>query len=265
MEIFDLIPRLPLWAVFVGTFAVVVISIFLGYKIGANNRKRNGDGVEGPIGSVVGATLGLLAFMLAFTFGLTANRYDSRKEILVDEVNAIGTAFLRTDFLVEPYRTQIRGLFRDYVDLRTAWIKEPERLQDMIAESEAIQDRIWSLSVEAVAKTPNQEITSAYIESLNEVIDLHTKRVIVALMYRIPTLIWYALIFVTVLAMGAVGYQFGVTGGRSILISLLLALTFSAVIYLIADIDRSLGGAISVSQKPMIELQKKIDAAVPRR
>jgi len=147
--------------------------------------------------------------------------------------------------------------------LRTAWIKEPERLEELIAESEAIQDRIWSLSVEAVAKTPNQEITSAYIESLNEVIDLHTKRVIVALMYRIPTLIWYALIFVTVLAMGAVGYQFGVTAGKSIVISLLLALTFSAVIYLIADIDRSLGGAIKVSQQPMVELQKKIDAVVP--
>jgi hypothetical protein len=117
--------------------------------------------------------------------------------------------------------------------------------------------------VEAVAKTPNQEITSIFIESLNDVIDFHTKRVTVALMYRIPTTIWYALIFVTVLAMGAVGYQFGITGGRSTIIIILLALTFSAVIYLIADIDRSLTGAIRVSQRPMIELQKKIDAAVP--
>jgi hypothetical protein len=64
--------------------------------------------------------------------------------------------------------------------------------------------------------------------------------------------------------MGAVGYQFGITGSRNLIISVLLALTFSAVIYLIADIDRSLGGAIRVSQQPMIELQKKIDAAVPR-
>jgi hypothetical protein len=201
--------------------------------------------------------------LLAFTFGLTANRYDSRKEILLDEVNAIGTAFLRTDFLAEPYRTQIRGLFRNYVDLSTAWMKEPERLQAMIAESEAIQDKIWSLSVEAVAKTPNQEITSGYIESLNEVIDLHTKRITVALKYRIPTPIWYSLMFVTVLALGAVGYQFGFTGGRSIFISILLALTFSAVIYLIADLDRSLGGAIRISQEPMFELQKKIDTVPP--
>lgn len=69
--------------------------------------------------------------------------------------------------------------------------------------------------------------------------------------------------FVTVLAMSAVGYQFGMTGGRSILISLLLALTFSSVSYLIADIDGSFKGVVRVSQRPMIELQKKIDAAVP--
>lgn len=251
-------------------FILVVVSIFLGYMIGTYYRKRFGEKEEGPLGSVVGATLGLLAFMLAFTFGLTANRYDTRKEILLDEVNAIGTAFLRTDFLVEPYRAEIRGLFRDYVDLRTAWTKEPEKAQrvkvkEAIAGSELIQDKLWSLSVEAVAKSPNPDITSTYIEALNEVIDLHTKRVIVAYMYRIPALIWYTLIFVTVLAMGAVGYQFGFTGGRSIVVSLLLALTFSTVIYLIADLDRSIGGAIKISQQPLIELQEKIDAAVPPR
>lgn len=265
MEAFNLIPQIPLAAVFPCTFILVVFSILVGYKVGAFYRKRYGEKEEGPIGSVVGATLGLLAFLLAFTFGLTANRYDARKEILIDEVNAIGTAFLRTDFLVEPYRTQIRGLYRDYVHTRTAWIEQTETLPQMMAESEAIQDKIWSLSVEAVAKTPNQEITSTYIESLNEVIDIHTKRITVALKYRIPTPIWYSLMFVTVLALGAVGYQFGFSGGRSIFISLLLALTFSAVIYLIADLDRSLGGAIRVSQEPMIELQKKIESVVPER
>jgi hypothetical protein len=264
MDIEALTPQLPLWAVFACSFVLVLLSVFFGYRIGAYNRKRHGDREEGPIGSVVGATLGLLAFMLAFTFGITAGRFDTRKELLLDEVNAIGTAFLRTDFLVEPYRSEIRGLFRDYVDIRTAWIKEPERLGELIDESVEIQDKMWARAVEAVAETPNQEITSIFIESLNEVIDFHTKRVTVALMYRIPTIIWYALVFVTVLAMGAVGYQFGITGGRSLVISVLLALTFSAVIYLIADIDRSLGGAVRISQQPMIELQKKIDTVVPR-
>ena len=263
MDIIANTPRIPLWAVFTGMFLLVILSIFLGYRVGGYHKRHSDGGAEAPIGSIVGATLGLLAFLLAFTFGITAARFDTRKQLLLDEVNAIGTAFLRTDFLVEPYRTEIRKLFRDYVDIRTAWVKDPERLGDLLTKSVEIQDKMWSQAVEAVAKTPNQEITSSFIESLNEVIDFHTKRVTVALMYHIPTVIWYALIFVTVLAMGAVGYQFGITGGRSYFISVLLALTFSAVIYLIADIDRSLAGAIKVSQEPMIELQKKIDAEIP--
>jgi hypothetical protein len=242
MEANTLAPQIPLWGVLIGIFLLVLLSIFLGYRMGSYHRKHSDGGGDAPIGSVVGATLGLLAFMLAFTFGITASRFDTRKQLLLDEVNAIGTAFLRTDFLVEPYRTDIKKFFRDYVDIRTQWIKDPEMLPELLAESEEIQGELWSRSVEAVAKTPNQEITSSFIESLNEVIDFHTKRVTVALMYRIPAVIWYALIFVTVLAMGAVGYQFGITGGRSVFISVLLALTFSAVIYLIADIDRSLGG-----------------------
>ncbi|MFI5322916.1 MAG: hypothetical protein ACHQ6U_05165 [Thermodesulfobacteriota bacterium] len=108
---------------------------------------------------MVGSTLGLLAFMLAFTFGITASRFDTRKQLLLDEVNAIGTAFLRTDFLVEPYRTEIRKLFRDYVDLRPKWVNEPEKLEELVAELEEIQDKIWSRAVEAVNHTPNQEIT----------------------------------------------------------------------------------------------------------
>jgi hypothetical protein len=219
---------------------------------------------EGPIGSVVGATLGLLAFMLAFTFGITASRFDTRKQLLLDEVNAIERAFLQTDFLVEPYRTELRKLFREYVDIRTVIDKEPERLGEVLTKSEEIHDELWSRSVEAVANTPNTDITSVYIESLNESINFHTKRVVVGTMYRIPTIIWYTLIFVSVFTMSGVGFHIGITGGRSLLISFLLALTFSAVIYLIADLDRYSEGAIKVSQAPMIELQERIDAAVPR-
>lgn len=189
MDTISLIPRVSLWAVYFGTFFLVILSIFLCYRISVYNAKRSAEREEGPIGSVVGSTLGLLAFMLAFTFGITPSRFDTRKQLLLDEVNAIGTAFLRTDFLVEPYRTEIRKLFRDYVDLRPKWVNEPEKLEELVAELEEIQDKIWSRAVEAVNHTPNQEITSIFIESLNDVIDFHTKRITVGIMYSIPTII----------------------------------------------------------------------------
>jgi hypothetical protein len=159
MDKFTIIPRIPLPAVFFGTFLLVILSIFLGYKIGVYQRKRYGGKEETPVGTVVGATLGLLAFMLAFTFGITAARFDARKQLVLDDVNAIGTLFLRTDFLVEPYRTEIRKLLRDYVHLRTEWIDHPEKLEEDLTLSEEIQNKVWSRAVEAVAKTTNREIT----------------------------------------------------------------------------------------------------------
>lgn len=155
MDINTLVPEIPLWGVFTGSFLLVILSVFLGYRIGCYNKRHSADKEVGPIGSIVGATLGLLAFMLAFTFGISASRFDTRKQLLLDEVNAIGTSFLRTDFLVEPYRTEIRKLFGDYVDIRAAWLSKPGRLQELLIESEEIQDKLWYRAVEAVAKTPN--------------------------------------------------------------------------------------------------------------
>ncbi|MGH7848881.1 MAG: hypothetical protein ACREOP_01155 [Thermodesulfobacteriota bacterium] len=187
MDITTLIPQIPTWAVLVGSFFLVILSIYLGYRLGSYHRKHSGGEGNEPVGSVVGATLGLLAFMLAFTFGITASRFDARKQLLLDDVNVIETAFLRSDFLVEPYRTEIKKLFRDYVSIRTAFLKKPELLGEVLTESEEIHDKLWALAVAAVAETPNQEITSSFIESLNDVINFHTKRVTVGLMCRIPT------------------------------------------------------------------------------
>ena len=66
---------------------------------------------------MVAATLGLLAFILAFTFGLAASRFDSRMQVLLDEANAIGTTYLRAGMLPEQGK-QIRALLREYADAR---------------------------------------------------------------------------------------------------------------------------------------------------
>jgi hypothetical protein len=100
-----------------------------------------------------------------------------------------------------------------------------------------------------------------YTQALNDVIDLHTKRVTVALQYRIPSSIWLALYFLTILAMAAVGYHFGISGSGNYWISLLLAFAFSAIILLIADLDRPLEGLLKVNQKPMIELQQQLSSS----
>src|SRR5215467_16260418 len=109
------IDALPLWGIFIVILLLVLLSVEGGYRLGKYRRSRHEQEKEAPLGTMVGATLGLLAFILAFTFGLAANRFDTRRQLLLDEANAIGTTYLRAGMLPDR-RDAMRALLRDYVD-----------------------------------------------------------------------------------------------------------------------------------------------------
>ena len=258
MKIELIFNEIPLLLFYVITVVIVLLSVVCGLRLASYMRRQEKRGKEAPIGSIVGAMLALLAFILAFTFGMAASRFDARKQLVLDEANAIGTTFLRTDFLSEPQRGESRKLLKEYVDIRVEAVLQPEKLPQAVLDSEAIHDRLWS-QVTALSKQGKDLILlGLYIQSLNEVIDLHSKRVTVGLQYQIPGAIWLMLYCVTILSMAAVGYQFGLTVTSSWLSILLLALSFSAVILLIVDLERSSEGLIKVSQQPMSVLQQKL-------
>jgi hypothetical protein len=100
---------------------------------------------------------------------------------------------------------------------------------------------------------------------LNDVFDLHTERVVFASQYRIPAVVWSILAIASVLAMSILGFSFGLSGRRSAFATLIVALTYSSILLLIADLDRPLQGLLSVSQQPMIELSTKLEASRPDR
>lgn len=103
MQTFNLFQFLPLWMTFVGIVAMVLLSIWVGIFFARRRKSRSKPTDEdGPIGAVVSATLGLLAFILAFTFGLTASRFDTRRQLQLDEVTAIETTALRAELIPEP-------------------------------------------------------------------------------------------------------------------------------------------------------------------
>ncbi len=262
VQLFD---QVPLWAVLGGAVVLVLLSVRLGLYLAHCKRKRQGQEAEGPVGAVVGATLGLLAFMLAFAFGMAASRFDTRRALLLDEVNAIGTTYLRADLIPEPHRTAVRGLLRKYVDVRVdlaqrleSLPRNPEILDQAIKASEKLQNQLWAHATALTnADLKNAAITALFIDSLNEMIDMQTKRVTVG-RYRVPTIVWVVFCILTVLSMTAVGYQFGQSGRGNWLISLGLALSFSIVVLLITDLDRSAEGWLKVSQQPMTELQQQL-------
>jgi hypothetical protein len=250
---------LPLWAVLVATLVGILLAVEGGYRLGGSRGGRSDHEKEAPVGGMVAAELGLLAFLLAFTFGMAASRFEVRRQVLLDETNAIGTAYLRAGLLPEPHRAEVRRLLREYVDVRLAAV-QAGAIEAGIRRTNELHGRLWSEAVAAAEKDPRSVPSGLFVQALNEVIDLHAKRLMLALRNRIPAPVWAVLFAVAVLSFGAMGYHEGLTGTSRSPAVLAIALTFAAVIWLVADLDRPQQGLLRVSQQPMIELRNSMEA-----
>lgn len=251
---------LPLWALFAATVVVVLLSIEAGYWLGQYRRRRSEEEKEGPVGAIVAATLGLLGFMLAFTFGMASSRFDARRHIIVEEANAIGTTYLRAGLLPNGRGAEIRKLLREYVDARLE-AAETGNLEKVLRRSDELHRELWKDAEAVGQKHPNSIVVGLFIQSLNETIDIHAKRIQVAVRSRIPGILWGALYLVTILTMAGVGYHGGLTKSKRSLAILVLVITFSAIMLLVADLDRPQEGLLKVSQQAMIELRKSMNDA----
>jgi hypothetical protein len=206
---------LPLWALFGITIALILLVVETGFRIGRWRQRRAEHEREAPVGAIIAAGLGLLAFLLAFTFGLAASRFDTRRELVLDEANAVGTTYLRAALLPEPHGSKIREMLRDYVDARLEAV-EPGKTVSARASSEELHGWLWAQAVIVGEKKPTP-ITGLFIQSLNEVIDLHAKRVTLGMRNRIPITIWVALYSTAFLAMAGVGYYAGLASTTRLL------------------------------------------------
>jgi hypothetical protein len=257
MSYTTVLDALPLWGLFLTIVVLVLAAIEGGHRLGSYRYRQPGREKEAPVGAMVGAMLGLLAFMLAFTFGMAASRFDTRKQLVLDEANAIGTTYLRTAMLPER-RDEIRALLRSYVDTRLEAVRSG-RVENEILMSEDIQGQLWSAATAVALQHPDSIIVGLFVESLNQVIDLHAKRVTAGLRNRIPGTIWAALLTIATLSLAAMGYHGGLVGTIRSLAVIVVAVTFSAVIALIADLDRPQEGTLTVSQQALIDVRQSMN------
>ena len=253
--------NIPVWLVFAASFVGVLVSIEAGYRLGHVSHRRSEEEKESPVGAIAGSILGLLAFMLAFTFGLVSERYDARKGLVREEANAIRTVHDRADFLPEGDRAAAKDLVRRYIDERIAAVQSGDiaRIQAALVEAQAIQARLWAMAVENARRDMNSDVAALYIESINDQIGLHAERVAVGAA-RIPAGIWHALAVLVVLGMISVGYQTGIAASKRSWSMPILALSFSLVIALIASLDRPLSDLIQVSQQPLENVRAALAA-----
>lgn len=257
---------LPIWLVFLGTTAVIMVAIDAGYRLGRAMRRRSADEKESPVSAAAGAVLGLAAFMLAFTFGIVTDRHASRRALVRDDANAIRTAWQRSQFLPDPDRTEAANLLRQYVDTRVRFAQDasldPARVRAARDEARQIQTRLWSIALDHGRRQDmNSDVTALLISSFNEMNAVHASRVTLGIEDRLSREIWIALYCITLLGMGSLGYQTGIAGSRRTLSWSLLAISFAFVFALIASLDHLDSGLLKVSQQPLVHLRDEMTAA----
>lgn len=247
---------LPLWAVFVLTVIALLLASEVGYRLSRILQRYRPDRNEAGVGALSGGTLGLVAFLLAFVTSIALNNFSARRQAVVAEANAIGTTYLRAGYLSEPYGTEARQLLREYVDLRLEAV-DPETTAAAIGRSEEIHGQLWE-GAEALAKEQSSPTLALYISSLNEVIDLHTDRIHVSLVSRLPWPISLGLFLMAFMALVQVGLHAGYAEKRNPFALLAFTVVLSVVFLLIMDLGRSQDGALTVSYQSMIDLQRQI-------
>lgn len=253
---------LPIVGFFVAFTIVALITVEVGFRLGRWWQERTSDEKEGSTSMIVGSLLALLAFLLAITMGMTADRFDTRRKLVLAEANSVGTTYLRAGYLPEPASSKIKDLIREYVPLRIV-TNDLADVRVKMARSAEIQAKLWSIAEGLARTTPDSDVLALFINSLNEMIDLHETRVIAGLYARVPETILILLLLASMLTLGMVGYNAGLTLRRSPLTAVVLIVVLSAVITLVVDLDRPREGLIQVSQQPLIDLQDQIGALPP--
>ncbi len=257
------IDRLPIWVYFPLSIALGMAMLEIGYRFGRWRRVRFEGEKEAPVAAMVASLLGLLAFILAFTFSMAASRFDARRQAVLREANAIGTTYLRSKLLPAPENVNVGELLLEYAKLRSIPATF-ETVPQLMASSDELHRQLWSAAVAAASKDPRSITTGLFLESLNELIDLHAERVFFGLRNRVPESIWIALVALTALGQLSIGYQAGLAGTRRSPEMPILSISFAVVLLLIVDLDHGQEGWMRVSHQAIEDVRDSIASELSR-
>ncbi|UVJ43708.1 DUF4239 domain-containing protein [Pseudomonas sp. LS1212] len=246
-------------------FAAIVVLLEVGRRIGERQLSLDPVGARTGIGAIEGAVFGLLALLIAFTFSGAASRLDDRRTLITEEVNAIGTAWLRLDLLPPANQPALRQLMRDYVDARIAFyqgLTDKQTAAQENARAMAAQLNIWKQTVAAVQQMPSPPLGISVLQALNEMIDITTTRS-VALKTHPPLIIYLMLLALMLVSALLIGFGMAGSARRNWLHGTGYALVMVSVMYVILDFEFPRLGIIRVDQfdQIMLNQRKSMDEA----
>jgi hypothetical protein len=265
-DLLDWMSQVPTWLLGLLLLACALAAGYAGHLLrahGDRSREQRGASLatDGQEGYIVSGVLGLLALMLGFTLAMAVDRFDSRRLLVLEEANAIGTTYLRSQLLEEPHRTRLSQLLVDYtnnrIELATA---ARDDMPGLLAKNDQLLTDLWAATSAAFDTIKTLDFSSVFLETVNNTIDLDASRK-AARLAHVPTEVLVVLSFYIVVTGGALGYV--LTDFRGQLAGAFLITLLTLSLGLIIDLERPTVGGIVESQAPMELLLKSLKSQPP--
>lgn len=248
------------WLLYLIFIAAFLAAGEAGFRLGRSLEARGAAKTKPEISAVEGGILALLGLLLGFTMSMAVTRFEARKQLVLDEANAIGTSYRRAQLLPSPQSAEIRSLLRQYVDARLQYgnaVEDGVRIKTTLELAEHLQDEIWTRAVLYAQEDPNPVKAGLLLQSLNQLIDLETSRWM-AFQNHVPATVIFVNCVLALLAAIIVGYTFGLDGRRQVFATVVLALAVTTALVVIIDLDSPRNGFIRSSQQPLADLQQQM-------
>jgi hypothetical protein len=257
----DSIYETPEWIMAVLFALSMALVCEIGHRLGRSSRTT--EKTKALVPTIAGSILGLLGLLLGFTMSMSVSRFDARRRLVLEEANAIKTAYLRAEALPDPEKTQLQALLREYTEVRLRVSQsalDVQKLQEGRQEGARLQSQLWSRAADLGRKEPQSVTAGNFMESLNTAFELENSRWI-SFVAQVPPGVVYVNALLGLVVALMVGYSFGITDHRHPLSEALLIIAITMVMAVIVELDRPHSGVIRVSQQPLIDLQNWLAAA----
>jgi hypothetical protein len=253
---------IPIWVDGVVFLVIMLLALEVGYRMGVRRGpvSKDEESSGGDVATTaIFATLGLI---LAFTYAFTVARHQSRKQVVVDEANAISTAFLRAGLFQDPESAELKRALLNYARTRVTTRENTSsraKIRETLSRSLDAQAKLWPITERIVKSRQSGAVEASLVAAMNQVLDLHTARI--ALSYdRIPPPILLMLLFASAASLGIAGFSSGLSGRFRRWRMTALALVLASVIFIIIDFDYPQQGFIRINQQPMISTIAQMEA-----
>jgi len=260
-DIGGLFSSLNPWVLFAGVVVCYMVVMLLGGYLG---RVRMMAGIKEPETSMetaVAAVLGLLAFILGFTFSITWNKFANRNGLVIEHAKAISICYLRAGLIPEKQKLETRKILHEYMQVLLHI--DGKNLERSLLLIDHVHIALWRETVSLVKEDMDGEIRSIFIGSVNDLMSLSLERKTIALFIRVPNAIWRSVFFLAGIGMLAFGYQAGISGINKLFQLTLLPVAFGLVIVLIAELNsQDSRRHFKVTNRPLREVLEMMEKPI---